>query len=97
MIPAMNYLRPSEDGTEIEVHPDTYDQQFRAYLQRIGVEHTSYSQIMEKAEQEWQAYCRVMDAFAEDTQQWLKYQGRGVYITRPRNLVQEKSISEEIP
>jgi hypothetical protein len=72
-----------EDGTEIEVHPDTYEQQFHDYLERIGVARTSYSQIMQKAEQEWQAYRQVVDAFAEDTQQWLEYQGRGVFITRP--------------
>ena len=72
-----------EDGTEIEVHPDTYEQQFHAYLERLGVARTSYSQIMQKAEQEWQAYRQVIDAFAEDTQQWLEYQGRGVYVTHP--------------
>lgn len=69
--------------TEIEVHPDTYEQQFHAYLERIGVARTSHSEIMQKAEQEWQAYCRVRDAFADDIQQWLEYQGRGVFVTRP--------------
>ena len=72
-----------EDGTEIEVHPDIYDQQFQVYLERIGVARTSYHEIMQKAEQEWQVYRQVMDAFAKDIQQWLEYQGRGVYITRP--------------
>ncbi len=79
-----------EDGTEIEVHPDTYDKQFHAYLECIGVQRTSDHEIMQKAEGEWQAYCRIMDAFAEDTQQWLDYQGRGVYITRPRIQAQQK-------
>ncbi len=72
-----------EDGTEIEVHPDTYEQHFHAYLERIGVQRTSYYEIMQKAEQEWQAYCRIMDAFAQDTQQWLDSQGRGVVVTWP--------------
>ncbi len=82
-----------EDGTEIEVHPDTYDQQFHAYLERIGVQRTSYHQIMQKAEAEWQAYCRVMDAFAEDIQQWIEYQGRGVFVTPPHASVQHEKNS----
>jgi hypothetical protein len=81
--PNGHHVARLEDGTQIEVHSDTYDQQFNAYLERIGIARTSYSEIMQKAEQEWQEYCRVMDAFAEDIQQWLEYQGRGVYITRP--------------
>ena len=79
-----------EDGTEIEVHPDIYDQQFHAYLDRIGVQRTTYHEIMRRAEQEWQAYCRTMDAFAEDIQQWLEYQGRGVFVTLPRPQIQQE-------
>lgn len=75
-----------EDGTEITVHPDTYDQQFYAYLERIGVKPTSWYEIMRKAEAEWQVYCRIMEAFAENVEQWLEYQGRGVVIERPKVL-----------
>ena len=81
--PMGHHFERLEDGSLIEVHPDRYEQQFEAYLERIGVARTSYSQIMQKAEQEWQAYRQVVDAFAEDTQQWLEYQGRGVFIKRP--------------
>ncbi len=80
-----------EDGTEIEVHPDTYDQQFAAYLERIGVTRTSHYEIMQKAEQEWQEYRRVMDTFAQDTQQWLTYQGRGVFVKRPLVFMQQEN------
>lgn len=79
-----------EDGTQIEVHPDTYDQQFHAYLERIGVPPTTHYEIMQKAEEEWQAYCRVMDAFAENTQQWIEFQGRGVFVMRPRIQAQHE-------
>ncbi len=72
-----------EDGTEIEVHPDTYEQQFHAYLERIGVQRTSWDAILHQAENEWKEYCRVRDAFAENYQQWLDYRGFGVRIQRP--------------
>jgi hypothetical protein len=81
-----HYVR-LEDGTQIEVHPATYEQQFDAYLERIGVQRTTWSEIMHKAENEWKEYCRVMDAFAENTQQWLDYctpdkgRSRHVFIT----------------
>lgn len=73
-----------EDGTEIDVHPDVYEARFRTYLERIGVRRTSWHEIAQQAEQEWQAYCLVMDAFAEDVEQWREYQGRGVVIERVR-------------
>ncbi len=75
-----------EDGTQIEVHPDTYDTQFNAYLEQIGAQRTSWSEIMQKAENEWKEYCRVIDAFAENQQQWLDYRGFGVRIQRPHVL-----------
>ena len=77
-----------EDGTRIEVHPKTYDEQFHAYLERIGVQRTTWSEIMQKAEKEWKEYCRIMDAFAEDNQQWLDYHGFGVAVKRPKALEQ---------
>ncbi len=77
-----------EDGTEIEVRPDVYDKQFNAYLEHIGVQRTTWSEIMHKAEYEWKEYCRVMDAFAENYQQWLDYRGRGVSVERPHVLDQ---------
>ncbi len=75
-----------EDGTEIEVHPDTYEKHFNAYLEQIGVPRTTWSEIMHKAENEWKEYCRVMDAFAENNQQWLDYRGFGVLVERPKVL-----------
>lgn len=69
-----------EDGTEIEVRSDVYDKQFHTYLERIGVQHTSWYAIMQKAENEWKEYCRVMDTFAENVQQWQEYRGFGVSI-----------------
>jgi len=81
--PNGHHVARLEDGTQIEVHPDTYEQHFHAYLERIGVQRTSYYEILQKADQEWQAYARVRDAFAQDTQQWLDSQGRGVVVTRP--------------
>ncbi len=72
-----------EDGTQIEVHPDTYEQQFHVYLERIGVKPTTWSEILHKAEHEWKEYCRVTDAFAENHQQWFDYRGFGVFIQRP--------------
>ncbi|TMD69814.1 MAG: hypothetical protein E6I97_20750 [Chloroflexi bacterium] len=77
------YYTRLEDGTEIEVHPKTYDEQFHAYLERIGVQRTSWYTIMQQAEKEWNEYCQVMDDFAEDLQQWLEYQARGVVVERP--------------
>ncbi len=35
---------------------------------------------MHKAEYEWKEYCRIMDTFAENYQQWLDYRGRGVSV-----------------
>jgi len=81
--PMGHYYARLEDGTEIEVHPKTYDEQFHAYLERIGVQRTSWYTIMQQAEKEWNEYCQVMDAFAEDLQQWLEYQARGVVVERP--------------
>lgn len=73
-----------EDGTEIDVHSDVYEAQFQAYLERIGIRRTSWYEIMERArqqaEQEWRAYCQIMDAFDEDVEQWRDYHGRGVVI-----------------
>ncbi len=77
-----------EDGTQIEVHPDTYEKQFHAYLEQIGVKPTTWSEIMHQAEKEWKEYCRVRDAFAENCQQWLDYRGFGVRIQRPQVLTQ---------
>jgi glutamate racemase len=77
-----HYYVRLEDGTEITIHPDVYDQQFYAYLERIGIKRTSCDEIMRKAEEEWQAYCRVMDAFAENVEQWLDTQQCGVFIER---------------
>jgi hypothetical protein len=84
-----------EDGTEITVHPDIYDQQFYAYLERIGVKPTSWYEIMRKAEEEWQAYCRIMEAFAENVEQWLEYQGRGVVIEQPKVLTRATSSESD--
>lgn len=50
--PMGHYAVLLEDGTRIEVHAATYEQQFHAYLERIGVEPTSWYTIMQKAEQE---------------------------------------------
>jgi hypothetical protein len=73
-----------EDGTYIEVDPNVYNQRFNAYLAHIGVKRTSWSEIMQQAEKQWQDYCRVMDAFAENYQQWLDDQGSGVFVEQPR-------------
>ncbi len=78
-----HYVR-LEDGTEIEVDSKTYEHQFHAYLEQIGVKPTTWSEIMHQAENEWKEYCRVMDAFAENQQQWLDYRGFGVCIQRPK-------------
>jgi hypothetical protein len=69
-----------EDGTRIEVQADTYDQRFNAYLNDLGIQRISWFGIMEKAEREWQAYCQLMDAFAEDIQQWLTSYDEGVFV-----------------
>ncbi len=78
-----------EDGTQIEVHADTYEQQFHAYLERMSVQPTTWSEIMHKADNEWKEYCRVGDAFAANYQQWLDYRGFGVRIQRPQVLTQK--------
>jgi|SRR5579884_3951441 len=96
-----------EDGTEIDVLPSVYAKRFAAYLESIGMQRTSWSEIMHKAEDEWQKcrscgsnwtswseamhkaqkewerYCRAMDTFAENYQQWLDDPGPGVFIERP--------------
>lgn len=46
-----------EDGTEIEVMPSVYAEQFTAYLELIGMRCTSWFEIMRKADDEWQKCC----------------------------------------
>ncbi len=46
-----------EDGTEIEVMPSVYAEQFTACLERIGMRRTSWFEIMSKADNEWQECC----------------------------------------
>jgi hypothetical protein len=91
--PLGHYYVRLEDGTQIEVHPATYDEQFRSYLERIGVQHITWSEIMRKAEDEWNAYCQVMDDFAEYVQKWHEYKGFGVYIERPKVQAQKGSLA----
>jgi hypothetical protein len=83
--PMGHHFARLEDGTQIEVHPTTYDEQFSAYLERIGVQRTSWYEILQRAENEWKEYCRIMDAFAEDLEQWQVYRGRGVFIEEPNS------------
>ncbi|HZU03810.1 MAG TPA: hypothetical protein VFA10_29365 [Ktedonobacteraceae bacterium] len=78
-----HYFARLSDETYIEVHPDVYNQAFYAYVRLRGIRPTTWSQIMEKADAEWQAYSRLMDAFAEDTQQWFTYRDPGVFIDLP--------------
>ena len=78
-----------EDGTYIEVHPDVYNQQFHGYLELLGVKRTTRHEIMQRAEQEWRDYSRLMEDFAENSQQWLKTPGRGIFV--------EPSKGEQIP
>ena len=91
--PMGHYYVCLEDRAQIEVHPAIYDKQFRSYLERIGVQHTTWSEIMRKAEDEWNAYCQVMNDFAEDVQQWQEYQGFGVFIKRPKVQAQKGSLA----
>jgi hypothetical protein len=74
-----------EDGTYIEVHSDVYERHFQAYLEQLGVQRTSWHEIMRRAEQEWQDYCTLMETFAQNTQQWLKEPESGVFIEVSRN------------
>ena len=96
------YYTRLEDGTEIEVHPKTYDEQFRAYLERIGVQRTSWYTIMQQAEKEWNEYCQVMDAFAENNQQWLDYRtservrSSRVFITAVADLPDTGSLKQKL-
>jgi len=91
-----------EDGTQIEVHPATYQQQFDVYLERIGVRRTTWSEIMQKAEHERKEYCRVMDAFAENNQQWLDYRtpdkvrSSRVFITAVADLPDTGSLKQKL-
>jgi hypothetical protein len=72
-----------EDGARIEVSSETYDQRFNAYLNDLGIQRTTWSQIMGKADAEWRAYCQLMDTFAENTQQWLTSRGEGIFVMHP--------------
>ncbi len=79
-----HYFTRLEDGTEIEVHPDVYQQRFQDYLLRICVRHTTFAEIMRKAEQEWKAFCAVRDTFDENIEQWREEtQTPGVSIRYP--------------
>lgn len=73
-----------ENGTIIEVCAKTYDQYFNAYLNDLGVQRMSLFGIMKKADVEWQAYCQLMDAFADDIRQWLTFRDEGIFVTHPR-------------
>ena len=88
--PEGHWVGCMEDGTRIEVHPKLYDEQFDAYLERLGVKRTSWYEIMQKAEQEWQTHSKLMDEFAENLEQWLtlQHQGFSVIIERPRIPIQ---------
>ena len=74
------YFVRFEDGTSIGVHPDVYSQRFQAYLEHRGAKRTTRYEIMQRAEQEWQDYCRLMEGFAENAQQWLKTPGSGIFV-----------------
>lgn len=91
--PMGHYAARLEDGTRIEVHADLYDAQWNAYLERLGAQRTSWFEIMHRAEQEWNAYCRLMDAFAENLEQWGEYHGAGVFIEQA--AVQAQKGEEE--
>lgn len=88
------HLVDLEDGTHIEVHPDVYDQRFNEYLERIGAKRTTWYEIMCRAEQEWQEYCRLMERFAENSQQWLDVQGSGVFV-EPGNEEQKRGENRD--
>src|SRR5450631_4335638 len=68
-----HYFTRGEQGQLIEVLPEIYKQQFEAYLSRLEVKPTTYHEIQNKAEQEWQAFAQLMDTFAEDLEQWQTY------------------------
>lgn len=79
------YFSQLEDGTSIEIHSNVYDRRFQAYLERLGVQQTSWQEIMYRAQQEWQNYCMLMDHFAQNTQQWLDTPESGIFIELPKN------------
>jgi hypothetical protein len=72
-----------EDGTRIEVSAETYDQRWKAYLNGLGMKPTTWSEMMGEAEREWQAYSQLMDAFAENIQQWLMFRSEDVFVKHP--------------
>jgi hypothetical protein len=79
-----HYYTRLEDGTVIEVHPDVYQQQFHAYLQHLGVKPTTFTEIIARAEQEWNTFCQVMNAFDEDVDQWRERAStQGVMVIPP--------------
>jgi hypothetical protein len=81
-----HYFARGEQGQLIEVLPEVYQQQFEAYLKRLGVKPTTYNEILNKAEQEWHAFAQLRDTFAEDLEQWQTYHGKGVYVEEKRDV-----------
>lgn len=90
-----HYFFHFEDGTYVEVAPAVYQQRFHAYLKQIGVRPTSWLQIMRRAEQEWQEYCRLADTFAENHQQWLDRREFGVFVEYPREERQSRGKTKK--
>ncbi len=88
------YFVRLEDGTYIEVRPEVYNERFNEYLERLGVKRTSWYEIMQRAEQEWQDYCSLIDNFAANSQQWLDKQGYGVFV-EPGKREQKRSENRE--
>ncbi len=78
------YTLSLENGTSVEIHPEVYRQRFNAYLEQLGVQPTSRYEIMQRAEREWQNYCRLIDSFAENTQQWVHDPEHGVFVEPAR-------------
>ena len=79
-----HYFARLEDGTEVEVTGEVYQQKRKEYLLSKGAEYTSYSGIEAKAQQERNTLSQFLDAFDEDVEQWLEEpQREGVFIKRP--------------
>ncbi len=78
-----HYFARLEDGTEVEVIGEIYQQKRKEYLLKMGAEYTSYSGIEAKAQQERNTLSQFLDAFDEDVEQWLEEQREGVSIKRP--------------
>jgi hypothetical protein len=74
------WFATARDGTQVCVSEETYERALRAYLECVGIERKTWTQIMQSAQEEWQRQCVVEHSFRSNLEQWLTCDYSGVQV-----------------